>query len=98
VLQVTGPEPIVGWKRSSARGSSALGTNVKPMDLILVKIFATAGKAGEILASGLERTTSATSQLSSQLYDGRISWGEYNKGRIDIMRRTEAEAKDLIHN
>jgi hypothetical protein len=57
-----------------------------------------AGRAGEVMASGLERSTSATSQLSSQLYDGRISWGEFNKGRIDIAHRVEAEAKDLIHN
>jgi hypothetical protein len=56
------------------------------------------GKTGDAIASGIEKATSGTSQLASQLYDGRISWGEFNKGRIDIVNRTEAEAKSLIHN
>jgi hypothetical protein len=56
------------------------------------------GKAGDAIASGIEKATSATSQLASRLYDGGISWGEFNKGRIDIVVRSEVEAKNLIHN
>ena len=56
------------------------------------------GKAGDAIASGIEKATSATSELASRLYDGRISWGEFNKGRIDIVVQTEVEAKNLIHN
>jgi hypothetical protein len=56
------------------------------------------GPTGDLMASQRETSVSATSQLSSQLYDASISWGEFNKGRIDIVRRTEVAQQSLLHN
>ena len=45
----------------------------------------------------IKRSEEANDRLSTRLYDGRISWGEYNKGRIEIALQAEQEAKALVH-
>ena len=45
----------------------------------------------------IKRSEEANEKLATRLYDGRISWGEYNKGRIEIGMQAEQEAKALVH-
>lgn len=57
-----------------------------------------AHQTGEVMAGLIERNTQAGVQLASQLQDGRITWGEYNRSRLDLTQRGEEEAKTLVRN
>lgn len=54
-------------------------------------------QAGDGVASLAKNKDEAGAKLGEQLYDGRISWGEYNKGRMEIVLRAEEAAKNLVH-
>jgi hypothetical protein len=54
-------------------------------------------QAGDGVASLAKNKDEAGAKLGEQLYDGRISWGEYNKGRMEIVLRAEDAAKNLVH-
>ena len=52
---------------------------------------------GDVFASVIERRADANERLASQLSDGRISWGEYNKNRSELDLRTDQELKSALH-
>jgi hypothetical protein len=56
------------------------------------------GKTGELFASQIEKTTIACAELASQLSAGHITWGEYNKGRVNIANQHLVEMTNLMHN
>jgi hypothetical protein len=54
-------------------------------------------QTGDNVASLIKKNEEASTKLAEQLYDGRMSWGEYNKGRMELGLRTEQEGKNLTH-
>jgi hypothetical protein len=54
-------------------------------------------QTGDNVAALIKKNQEASAKLAEQLYDGRISWGQYNKGRIEIGLQMEQEAKNLLH-
>ena len=52
-------------------------------------------QTGDNVAS-LTKNEEASAKLAEQLYNGRISWGEFNKGRIEIGLQTEQSAKNSL--
>jgi hypothetical protein len=54
-------------------------------------------QTGDAVASLVKNNEEASTKLAAQLYDGRISWGQYNNGRIEIGLQMEQEAKNLLH-
>jgi hypothetical protein len=55
------------------------------------------GPTGELMATETERSVASNQQLAAQFSEGHLTWGEYNKGRIDIVLRTEADQKTFLH-
>jgi hypothetical protein len=51
-------------------------------------------QTGDNVAALIKKNQEASAKLAEQLYDGRISWGQYNKGRIEIGLQMEQEAKN----
>jgi hypothetical protein len=51
-------------------------------------------QTGDNVASLIKKNEEASTKFAEQLYDGRISWGEYNKGRMELGLRTEQEGKN----
>jgi hypothetical protein len=54
-------------------------------------------QTGDNAASLIKKTDEASAQLGQQLYDGRISWGEYNKKRIELTVQAEQDGQALAH-
>jgi hypothetical protein len=54
-------------------------------------------QTGDAVASLTKNNEEASTKLAAQLYDGRISWGQYNKGRIEVGLQMEQEAKNSSH-
>ncbi|QPF85166.1 hypothetical protein IC762_02185 [Bradyrhizobium genosp. L] len=50
-------------------------------------------KNGDAVASVLERSSSDFRQLALELSNGSIPWGEFNKRRVEINKRTEEDQK-----
>jgi hypothetical protein len=48
---------------------------------------------GEAVASALEAGTDDSKRLASELSSGSINWGEFNKRRIELNKRIEANQK-----
>jgi hypothetical protein len=54
-------------------------------------------QTGDGAASLIKKTDEASAQLGQQLYDGRISWGEYNKKRTELTVQAEQDGQALAH-
>jgi len=52
-------------------------------------------QTGDAMDSLIKRSEEANDRLSTRLYDGRIPWGEYNKGRIEIALQAEHKKQKL---
>jgi hypothetical protein len=55
-------------------------------------------KSGEALASNIERGMSEVKVLASEFTAGKLSWGEYNKARMNAAKRSEETAKYALTN
>ncbi len=54
-------------------------------------------QTGEAVAALIKKNDEASATLAGQLYDGRISWGEYNKRRVELALQAEQDGKALAH-
>lgn len=52
-----------------------------------------AGAKGEAVASALEAGTADSKSLSSELTTGKITWGEFNRRRVELNKRIQENEK-----
>jgi len=52
-------------------------------------------QTGNALAENIEQGTKAGDKIAFDLFEGRITWGEYNKRRRDVYDQFTAESKKL---